>query len=271
MALTIRLASAFLVSALAAGCNQSLFDANLGGDDPAGDGGNTDPDGGDGRDSGGRDGAPPIRPDARVTDAGRIDIPDARIPGICPEPCAGDAYADFDGTSGGSNGLWRYVEVNASYQAVAMSSASYPGAAGGWIGMANPASGIAYCTVSGDQLPCGDQDNTLVFIIPATAPTNPGVGWTAPMPGDYQLTVDWTFPSTAPTTSNLFYIIRGASAPYEFSTDARPGTFAAMITLAQGETVTLTAFADTSTSTSLAVNFYITGPLTPAGFQGVQP
>lgn len=271
MALTIRLASAFLVSALAAGCNQSLFDANLGGDPDGGGGGR---DSGGGRDGGDeRDGAPPVRPDAGVNDAGRMDMPDARVPGVCPEPCAGDAYTDFDGTSGGSNGLWRYVEVNASYESVAMSNASYPGATGGWIGMADPPSGIAYCTMTSEELPCGDRANTLVFIIPATAPTSPGVGWTAPMPGNYQVTVDWAFPSTAPTTSNVFYIIRGTSALYEFSTDARPGTFAMMVTLAQDETVTLTAFADTSTSTSasLAVNFYVTGPLSPAGFQGVQP
>jgi len=272
MALTIRLAPVFFVSALAAGCSQSLFDANLGGDDPTGDGGNPAPDASSGgRDGGGGRDSGPDRPDARVTDAGRVEPPDARIPGICPEPCAGDAYADFDGTSGGRNGRWRYVEVSSSYDFVEMTSTTYPGTAAGWIGTGASPPGVAYCPVASDQLPCGDQANTLVFITtPAAAATNPGVGWTAPMAGDYRLIVDWKFPSTAPLVSSLFYLISGESDIYEFSTDTGPGTYDMRVTLAEGDTVTLTSFSNTNTSTSLAVNFYINGPLSPAAFQGSQ-
>lgn len=271
MALT-RFASALLASALAAGCNQSLFDANLGGDDPAGDGGNTDPDGGGGRDGGDdeRDGAPPVRPDARVGDAGGVDGSEP-MPSDCPAPCAGDAYADFDGTSDGTNGRWRYVEVDSAFDSVEMSSTTYPGSAGGWVGTGTPPPGIAYCPLSSDQLPCGDQASTLVFITsPNTTPTNPGLVWTAPLAGDYQVRVAWQFPSTAPRISNLWYLVY-SDMQFEFSTDAMPGSFDRMITLAADDTVTLTALSKENTSTSLAVHFYITGPLSPAGFQGAQP
>lgn len=68
-----------LVALLACGCGKSLF--HDGGDDtPSGDGGiDSDID------------APPVQT-------------------TCEAPCLGDASGDFDGTAGGTNGRWRYLD-----------------------------------------------------------------------------------------------------------------------------------------------------------------
>lgn len=162
MALTTRLASILLVSALAAGCNQSLFDANLG-DDGTGDGGTSIPDarnderdsGGDGRRDGGgdeRDGAP----DARVVDAGPL-----------PEPEYVEIYEDMDGPqvfpmqSGTWNGLSAWVSLGPDSQ-VRSAIVDCP---------AHP--GSEYCM--------GLPVNALLFV--STNDTyRPALSWIAPIP-----------------------------------------------------------------------------------------
>lgn len=200
-------------------------------------------------------------------DAGPL-APDAGLPSNCPAPCAGDAFADFDGTTTGANGRWGYVEVSTSFDSfVEMSSTTYPGGATGWIGTGTPPPGIAYCSMESAELPCGDQDKTLVFITTqADGNNHPGLSWTAPMAGDYQLRVNWAFPSTAPLVRSVLYIIHDRyGVQEEFAAEATPGTFGTMISLEAGDIITLTVFPDTSTSTSLAVNFFITGPLDAQG------
>lgn len=67
--------------ALAAGCNQSLFDNHGGG--PGGPGGS------------GGDGGPPDGP---------------VVPSRCADPCIGDAAADWNGSPGGAGNRWRYLD-----------------------------------------------------------------------------------------------------------------------------------------------------------------
>lgn len=265
MAIIRYLACAASMCALAAGCSQSLFDAN-----PGGDGGS-----GGGRDSGEeRDGAPPVRPDARVGDAG-VDGSGPPIPSNCPMPCAGDAAGDYDGSPDGSNGRWRYVELRSATSDYAeMTSTTYPpGTTLGNIGTGDPAPGIANCDGPSGVLPCDDQGGSLVFITTKnTGANHPAIRWTAPTAGRYQLSGSWKFPFSAPMETNILYVsVNDQPAILEVPTGLTAGTFETTATLEEGDAVTLTAIVDSDIGTYLGVNVYITGPSSPASFQGVQP
>lgn len=114
MALTARLAPVLLVAALATGCNQSLFDAHLGADDPTGDGGNPAPDASSGGRDGGddeRDGAP-SSPDARVVDAGPPLPPEYVEIYEGPDDTIGDVVMQ----PGTWNGLEAWVALDAALE-----------------------------------------------------------------------------------------------------------------------------------------------------------
>jgi hypothetical protein len=74
-----------LAALASAACTQSLFDSN-----GKGDAGNP----------GGDSGTP---------GADAADQPDAAPVAVCPEPCVGDAFAEFDRTQGGTTGRWSYL------------------------------------------------------------------------------------------------------------------------------------------------------------------
>jgi hypothetical protein len=251
------LASVALVSALAAGCNQSLFD----------DG----PGGGDGR----RDGAPePMAPDGSVDDPDsgmvmRLDgggggAPDARPSRpACPSPCLADAYVDFASTQGGLNGLWRYVEVRleAAEEYANMSENS-----GSWQGTSSPAPGIAPCPVLVDEPPCAG----LVEIIALTTTSNepgvhhPGLMWVAPKDGVYRWTGTWQVSFMAPAAEVTMTLTQNSQSNVLISETltrtAEPHTFDTAKPIVAGDVIVLSAIATTGTSVPVGVNFFVSGP-----------
>jgi hypothetical protein len=158
-----RLASALLVSTLVAGCSQSLFDANLGGDG-TGDGGNQVPDartggrdaGDDERDGGDgeRDGAPG-GPDARVVDAAVSPAPE--FVEIYEGP---DGFDEIPMQEGTWNGLDAWVTTDADTEAVR--------------------SAVVNCPVASDSRYClGLPVGALLFV--STNDTHrPAVRWESP-------------------------------------------------------------------------------------------
>jgi hypothetical protein len=269
MVLLRYLAHAVLVPALLAGCNQSLFDDGPGG-------------GGDRR-----DGSPePVDPDASegTPDAGgpmtRLDGgagepdggdkgPDAAVRDVCPPPCAGDAYGDFNTVQGGR---WRYVEVqpeqpDAPY--VNMTDTVLPGVVLGWIGTGALEPTIAFCVAVESGPPCLEVDDTLALTTPSNAPDthHPALMWSAPENGTYLLTGNWRVSSAAPSVQTTMLFTRNSHAnviasetriltaiPYEFSYE---------IEAAAGDAIVLSAIATTDQSVAVGVNLFVTGPYAP--------
>lgn len=120
------------------------------------------------------------------------------------------------------------------------------------------------------ELPCGGPEKTLVFITTNnTGANHPAVRWIAPVAVIYQLNGDWAFPDGAVVVEHTLLITVNDSFDMgeAFSTYAAPGTFGLTVTLAANDIVTLIAQADTDSGTSLAVDFYVTGPLNPQDAQ----
>jgi hypothetical protein len=174
------LAGVTLVSALVAGCNQSLFD-----DNPGGGGNGGDPDGGN-----------PVRIDAGVDPDGRsMDGPDAGP----IEEIFDDAIAFFSLEQGGQNGRWRYYELQFS-QSVTQSSTYAPMTLGqregmfdGWIGTGTPSPAIMPCFIEPSltmYLPCVDLSASLLFETTGFMPGDrqPALAWRVPVTGRYRFT-----------------------------------------------------------------------------------
>lgn len=151
-----------LVAAL--GCNQSLFDSNPDERD-AGDGGD---DGDDG-----------VDPDGGVE-------PDAAPVSTCPEPCLGDALADFSDQQGGSNQRWFYLydlgsPNGADYDELAY--ATWNGLDAWVVGNGGPA--IASCR--GQQAPeCLGLDD-FVLLVPGADRQRPALTYRVPETATYRL------------------------------------------------------------------------------------
>jgi hypothetical protein len=215
MALFRCLVSVVLVSATAAGCSQSLFNDGSG-DDP-----------------GGRDGGPqPIPPDARPgePDAGEDNRPDAGDPGepdagvspdagpSCTPPCLSDAYTDFALNQGGTNGRWRYVEFQAElptgqeYVDMAMDPV-------GWLGTGYPAPSLSKCDEAGPQQICYELLGMLGLRTPVVDLGShfPGLMWTAPAEGTYQIAGTLKVAPNAPVTLLSLSIGRNDGSPPVFS------------------------------------------------------
>lgn len=174
------LAGVTLVSALVAGCSQSLFDADPGG---GGNGNGGDPDGGN-----------PGRIDAGVDPDGRsVDAPDAGP----IEEIAEDAIAYFSLEQGGVNGRWRYYEFQFSETATPSSTYSpmTPGQRAdmfeGWIGTGTPSPAIMPCfRLAGMYPPCTGLAGTLLFETTSfmASDRQPALAWTVPVTGRYRFT-----------------------------------------------------------------------------------
>ena len=206
MALSRYLAHAMLVFALATGCSQSLFDD--GGKDPDGPPGAMPPDGSPGTPD---DGSMPPMPDGNLgslPDGGDPERPDAAVPRTCPSPCAGDAYADFDGQQGGNNGRWRYVEFESDDQYVNMNyDSSY-----GWLGSGSAPPSIVRCNVGATESPCTELGGTLALTSNGPDGPHPALMWTAETANTYLITASWRGSSTASPIETLARITHNSGA-----------------------------------------------------------
>jgi hypothetical protein len=234
MTLSRRLASAVLMSALAAGCSQSLFDAN-----PAPDG----PDARDGEDA------------------------DAAVPMDCPvENCVGDAVAEF---ATEQNGPWRYVEVGAGelgFIEMNYEAARVPPA---WVGARALAASIVNCAQQTDASSCSGLADR-ILLQPSSDPDEPrpALAWTARATGTYHLTIDWRLDDTqASERPAVLQVTRNSQLDHvltaAFNASTEVSTFAqgvVEIDALQGDSIALVstarALAD-DMSTPLGVRFYV--------------
>lgn len=144
----IRLAPALLVLAA---CNQSLF---------------SNGDNGGGGDAGGNGG-----------DGGGSGDGDIVVPTSCTAPCIADAGGDFDGSPGGSNGRWRYLEDNRDRTWTPMTS-NTPG----FIGV-DPANKIVPCSAQSGNAGCSALPGALLLSSAGGgAPADPAIELTIPSP-----------------------------------------------------------------------------------------
>jgi hypothetical protein len=263
-------AQAVLVSALLAGCSQSLFDGSPGGNGNGhGDAAPGEPDARvplpDGSVMPPMDGGDPIELD------GGGGQPDAAPPrAVCPEPCAGDAFGDFKNVQGGLNGEWHYVEVqpekpDSPY--VDMVTTILPGPALGWIGSGAVEPSIGFCNSPTDGGPCQEMAKVLALASPGNAADAhyPGLMWIVPEDGRYALSGTWRVSSAAPAAPTTMKFTRNShsevlhedgpmltTAPYEFNYE---------IDVVKDDRVVLTATATTSEGVTVGVDLFITGPL----------
>jgi hypothetical protein len=258
-----RLTHVVLLSALAAGCSQSLFDDGTGG-------------GGDGPDPGprpdAREGTPPdadpSAPDAGMVtpDDGGAPPNDGRLPpdasDDCPGACIDDsAFQDFDGLQGGENGRWHYVEVLPNgYDD--MTSFTFPEGATGFIGTGDPRPSLAYCPTLATEGPCaGLQSGTLALTTTAPGAHHPGLMWTAPYDGTYTVDVVYTTALGAPDIPATVMIAQGdqANILQSKALDDPTGLYVEP-PLVSGDVLVLSVITESETSVSVGVNVVITGP-----------
>lgn len=268
------LAGAALVSALLAGCSQSLFG------DVDGDGdGNGRADGGPGPGQpdaapGTPDGGPPVtgpEDGGNGRDTGVVP-PDAEPRDLCPSPCVGDAFDDFSNMQGGMNGLWRYVEVRsepASAPYFDMSGTLLPGPALGWLGTGDQEPTIALCAASPDELPCFELKGRVALTSKSNAldAHEPALMWSAPAAGTYELSGDWVVSSMAPETAVELRIVKNVFEETLVADTATrplaPLRFSSSIDLMQGDRLVLIFQTLTEDNVTAGVNFFITGPRSP--------
>lgn len=261
-----------LISTLAAGCSQSLFD-----------------------DGSGRDGAPdPARPDgsiappedgsAIIPDGGMVMAPDAgvgvpddggppadaRPPRLtCPSPCQGDAYLDYDNAQGGSNGRWSYVEFqpeNETEPYVLMQ-----GDPAGWVGTGPTLPRISKCASTDPDPPqCQELFETIALTTasPGLGVHHPGLMWTAPAAGNYYMSGTLQVASTAPAQQITATLTRNRVPVELIRTETTelttlPYFFETNLYADAGEEIVLTVSAFREL-TSVGVNFYVSGPMAAA-------
>lgn len=245
MALIRCLVGATLVCALAAGCNQSLFDADPGGGgDPGGDG---DP---DGSPAGGDGGA---------------GIPDAS-PGN-PDAGGDSAVGDF---AMDQDGPWRYVEIQPGpyIDDTPMHMPMTYGAwdqLQGWVGVDGdgaPRTTIAHCPSNPEHPQCQGLGQRLV-LASASRSHLPAVLWTAPRAGVYRVRGDLRIPDGADEgVAGSLVIARNDHFdghyyyPYNGSTAAQ--SFDVEIEVLQGDTILLTAIPRAVELVPLGVSLTIT-------------
>lgn len=246
-----------LMPALAAGCSQSLFDANPGG------GGNP-PDARDGIDD--PDGSTGV-------------VPDAMIHATCPEPCVGDAVADF--ATDQSVGDWSYRELLPVPDFVPPpGEPDYPpqreleimtygplGTSGlsAWTGTGDPAPAIASCTSDVTDERCEGVVQRLL-LLPTTEAReahHPALNWLSRETGIYRVSVDWRMSGKAtPGAPGAMLLARNQEwdslhyQPYASSTDV--ATFELEVDALQGDLISLVALAKDSSSAPQGVNVFIT-------------
>ncbi|HET7505081.1 MAG TPA: LamG-like jellyroll fold domain-containing protein [Kofleriaceae bacterium] len=185
-----------------AGCNESLFGTRPGGKPGPGSG------------SGSADASP--------------DVP--VVPGLCTAPCVADAGAEYDGTTGGKGGHWRYLDDSRSPQRtwspMMVSGQDMVGADG---------NRITSCAAHPDALACATLPGALLMSSAgATAATDPAIEFKAPTGEGLTLRLQALLPAGDAQTIRLYRNSRedvlftadataGIPVSHEITLDALPG------------------------------------------------
>ena len=107
-----------------------------------------------------------------TTDAAGGGDDDTVVPATCPSPCAADLAADFNGTPGGANNQWRYLEDHRDHTWLAMTGAAVRTGA-------DAGNKIAACTT--DSAACRALPGALLISSAgATSAADPAVELTVP-------------------------------------------------------------------------------------------
>ena len=115
------------------------------------------------------------------------------VANMCTAPCVGDAAADFDGTPGGANGRWRYVEdlKNRTWTPMTLEAAS-----GTMIGTVETANTVGKCAASSTEHACQSLPGAL--LVGASAATaEPAIELKAPMNQVVQISLKVAVPPGA--------------------------------------------------------------------------
>jgi hypothetical protein len=187
------------------------------------------------------------------------DSPDAAI---CTGACIDDdAFEDFDGLQGGTNGRWRYVEVLPDGYAD-MTSFTFPEAVTGFIGTGTPAPGLAYCATNVTMPPCLDLQRWLALTTTAPGAHHPALTWIAPYDGVY--VVDITH-ATAPGAPDIPAAVMLAHNDPSNILDSQPlatpsGALYAEVSVTAGDVLMVGVITESETSVSVGVSVVIGGP-----------
>jgi hypothetical protein len=169
-----------------AGCGKSLFDNGPGGDDTPGD------DGG--------------------VDMMMIDAPPVQT--SCEAPCLGDASGNFDGTAGGANGQWRYLDDTRNRQWTAMTGAMTKTGAG--------MNAISKCD-AGNSGACAQLNGALLFTSTgASSGADPAIELTTPDTKVMQISIRAHVPAGG--NAQVFRLYRGSREDVLITATAMPGT-----------------------------------------------
>jgi len=209
----------FALLGLLAACSQSLFDNN---------GGNRD---------GGTGGEMPVA-------------------STCTAPCVGDAAADFDGSPGGANGRWRYLEDLRDRTWVPMTLEQ---ASGVMIG-ANTNNRIGVCKPGATEHACQALPGALLVSAAGTvAPADPAIELKAPMNQVVQISLKVAMPINAdPQVVRLY---RNSREDVLFTGTVQPGmTLETSITIdaLANERILFALAADTAVQ-DVGVQLFVSG------------
>jgi concanavalin A-like lectin/glucanase superfamily protein len=120
-------------------------------------------------------------------------------PAACSAPCLADAAVDFNGSAGGKNQMWRYLDDHRdrTWAAMTPGSATMTGA--------DPANHITTCAANPGAAACAMlPDALLVSSAGATSAADPAIEFTAPAQQVIQLTVKVVMASGADQTIRLY-------------------------------------------------------------------
>jgi hypothetical protein len=120
-------------------------------------------------------------------------------PATCDAPCIADAAVDFDGSAGGKNHLWRYLDDHRdrTWAAMATSHTKMTGA--------DPANHITTCAANSGAAACAMvSDAVLVSSSGVTSAADPAIEFTAPAQQVLQLSLKAFMASGADQTIRLY-------------------------------------------------------------------
>jgi hypothetical protein len=233
----VRRSALLLVVALAS-CNESLFDANVGGD--AGPGG------------GGGDAAP-------GGDAG----PGERV---CPEGCQGDPVEDFDVVQGGKNGRWLYSADNGGPTGVdhaPLESGTYEGVEA-WVGPGGGPPAIVPCPVGGTSEICSGVEGSLLLVPSPAAGADPVLEFVPPANGTYRLAGSFRIPAGAEggLAQRLLFSRNSRNdllLRENFATSTTAGSFSFDVEALAGDAILLTLLPNSADApVPVAFDFFVT-------------
>ena|GEM_PF-2158939 len=211
-----------LVAALGGGCGKSLFDNGTGGDDTPGSDGGVD---------------------------SSIDAPPVQT--SCEAPCLGDASGNFDGTPGGANGRWRYLDDTRDRQWTAMTGTTTKVGAG--------MNKIAKCDAANTGA-CAALNGALLFTSTgATSTADPAIELTLADAKVTQLSLRVHVPTGG--ADQVIRLYRGSREDVLFSGTATAGTtldHSIVIDALAGERILLAMAPMAAGATDVAVQLFAT-------------